>query len=143
MWSFSKEERFNIKAIYIYFQFVPTYFLVCLFLHTPNCMAQAHYWHVVGLKNIWRINYHQVFRMEILQLMKVLFLCVCLGISSLQSYYEIENYLENKIFTSSDIINVDSAPIHLVFCDTYPLENRVDIVIRGIIELKGHIIARL
>ena len=81
--------------------------------------------------------------MEILPLLKVLFLCVCLGISSLQSYYEIQNYLEKKVFTSSDIINVDSAPIHLVFCDTYPLENRVDIVIRGIIELKGLIIARL
>ena len=60
-----------------------------------------------------------------LTIFKVLFLCVCLGMSLLQSYYELDNYLEKKILTSSDIVDVKSAPIHLVFCDTYPLENRV------------------
>ena len=59
---------------------------------------------------------------------KVIFLFVCLGISLLQSYYEIDNFLTKRILTSSDIIDVKNAPIHLVFCDTYPLENRVCIM---------------
>lgn len=63
--------------------------------------------------------------MEILQIIKGLFLCVCLGFSLLQSYYEIDNYLEKEIFTSIDIVDVEKAPINLVFCDTIPLENRV------------------
>ena len=61
----------------------------------------------------------------LLPVFKVFFLFVCLGISLLQSYHEIDNYLEKRILTSSDIVDVDKAPIHLVFCDTYPLENRV------------------
>ena len=63
--------------------------------------------------------------MEILQIVKSLFLCVCLGFSLIQSYYEIDNYLEKEIFTSIDIVDVKNAPIHLVFCDITPLENRV------------------
>ena len=56
---------------------------------------------------------------------KVFFFLLCLGISLVQIYYEVGNFLENKIFTSSNIDNVDNAPIHLVFCDSFPLEDRV------------------
>ena len=56
---------------------------------------------------------------------KVFFFLLCLGISLVQIYYEVKNFLENKIFTSSNIDIVDNAPIQLVFCDSYPLEDRV------------------
>ena len=66
--------------------------------------------------------------MKILQvksIFKNVFFILCLTISLLQIYYEIDNFLENKIFTSSSIEDVKNAPIHLVFCDSYPIEDRV------------------
>ena len=118
----------------IYFQ------LATIFIH-PFCLLGLLnvciiicicIYNIIDKKLLWRTTFLIVSMKRrpllLMPMFKVFFLLICLGISLLQSYHEIDNYLEKRILTSSDIVDVENAPIHLVFCDTYPLENRVCIV---------------
>ena len=62
---------------------------------------------------------------NLLKFIKTLVLFTCLGFCSYQSYHEIALYFKYQIFTASNVVEVDYAPIHLVFCDSVPIENQV------------------
>ena len=65
--------------------------------------------------------------MRMLKVFKTLILLLCLGFCLLQSCYEIALYFKHQIFTASSVIEVEVAPINIVFCDSVPIENQVDI----------------
>ena len=60
-----------------------------------------------------------------LKIIKTFVLLICLGFCLLQSYHEIALYFKYQIFTASNVVEVEFAPIHLVFCDSVPIENQV------------------
>ena len=55
---------------------------------------------------------------------KLIILLSCVFFCILQSYYEIQLYTKHQIYTATSVMDADVAPVHLVFCDSYPLNNK-------------------
>ena len=62
---------------------------------------------------------------NLLKIIKAFVLLICLGFCSYQSYHEIALYFEYQIFTASNVVEAEFAPISLVFCESVPIENQV------------------
>ena len=58
---------------------------------------------------------------------KILVLVTCIAITFLQSYMELDLYSKHQIYSATSVEGVDMAPVILVFCDTDPYENKVEI----------------
>ena len=71
-----------------------------------------------GVNMVWDMK-HVVFT----AVKPVILLC-CSVLCLLQSYYEVRLYTQHQVYTATSVISADTAPVHLVFCDSYLARNK-------------------